>query len=109
MRVREPGWAGLAFSTAQFAQTATASYFGKDLNIYDGPLRLRSLYTLHCPTSVAYLPVEVGLGANILAMTEGHQVRRVLDFELFMRFLTLAVRFVFQLPVSRRAWAPTYI
>lgn len=64
----------MAFSRSHPRQIATSTYFGKNITLYDGPIRMRTMHTVHNPTSVSYLP-ETGLGANVLVLTEGHQVR----------------------------------
>ena len=78
---REAGWAGVAVAPGQPSQVALARHFPKDVTLFDGPVAVRSIHTMYCPTAVLLLSTQLAAdaaGGPLVAVTEGPQVRRTL-------------------------------
>jgi hypothetical protein len=73
----EAGWAGVALAPGNPSQAALARHFAKDVSIFDGPLVVRTLHTLHRPNAVALLSPALAAspgGSGVVAVAEGPAV-----------------------------------
>ncbi|KIY98625.1 hypothetical protein MNEG_9338 [Monoraphidium neglectum] len=75
-RVEEGGWAGVAFSRAGPLALAAARGFARDVAVYEGAARVRTLRASAQPYAIEFLPAGLaGGGAAALALAETHVVR----------------------------------
>jgi hypothetical protein len=73
---REGGWAGVAFSRAGPLALAAARGFARDVAVYEGAARVRTLRASAQPYAIEFLPAGLaGGGAAALALAETHVVR----------------------------------
>lgn len=70
----EGGWTGVAIAPGQPSQTAIARHFPKDITLFDGPMAVRTIYTMHRPNAVQLLSSDVADavgGGPLVAAAEG--------------------------------------
>lgn len=74
---REGGWAGAAFSSSRPGTLAVARGCARDITLFTGATRQRTLRTGSQPYAVAFLDEGGcgGGGGDLLAAAEGHVVR----------------------------------
>jgi len=74
--LREGGWAGAAFSHAHPSMLACARSCARDITLFDGAVRQRTLHTVTQPYALAFLGEghDCSGGGDVLAATEGHVV-----------------------------------
>ncbi|GBF88506.1 hypothetical protein Rsub_01219 [Raphidocelis subcapitata] len=73
--LREGGWAGAAFSHARPSLLAVARGCARDLTLYDGARRLRTMRAATQPYALAFLPAGAHSGGgDALALAEGNAV-----------------------------------
>lgn len=74
---REGGWAGAAFSDMRPSLLAVARGCARDVTLYDGARRLRTMRTSTQPYALAFLaPGHHSGGGDALALAEGDAVSR---------------------------------
>lgn len=73
----EAGWTGAALAPGQPSQSAIARHFPRDVTLFDGPIPVRSLNTLHRPYAVQLLSSTVAsspAGGPVVVVAEGPTV-----------------------------------
>jgi len=83
----EAGWAGVALGRSQPTKAVVARHFPKDLNVFDGDLRARTIRTIQNPTAIRVFDEETYLVAetNKLALYD----LRVGEREVCVQYLQL--------------------